>query len=207
MLPVLIRQFLFNQNSSNAPTGSRGCDVPIQSCPELDKDQRIFLHHSARATFFAPSDMSGLGGMRHERIRSVKSWRSGPARYDCVFMESDSSENGFSGLLVGRVFAFFHFTYLAQTYPCALIQWYSTVGDTPCDQTGLWMVEPDYNREGLPNLEVVHIDCLYRGAHLIGVTGDSRLPIIGFSSSNSLDAYSSFYINKYIDYHAHETAF
>lgn len=151
--------------------------------------------------------MSGLGGMRHERIRSVQSWRSGPARYDCVFMEGDSSENGFSGLLVGRVFAFFRFTHLAETYPCALIQWYSTVGAAPCDQTGLWMVVPDFDREGLPNLEVVHIDCLYRGAHLIGVTGDSRLPIKDFSSSDSLDAYSSFYINKYIDYHAHETAF
>ena len=118
------------------------------------------MHNSARATFFAPSDMSGLGGMRHEHIRSVKSWRGGAARYDCVFLEGDSSEAGFSGLLVWQVFMFFHFTYQARIYPCALIQWYSTVGDAPCDQTGLWMVEPDFDREGLPNLQVVHIDCL-----------------------------------------------
>lgn len=185
----------------------RGCDVLLDSCPELPDSQCIYLHHSACATFFAPSDLSGLGGMRHERIRSVKSWRGGPARYDCVFMEGDSEEEGFSGLLVGRVFMFFHFVHKSQMYECALIHWYSTVGDTPCDETGLWMVSPDFDREGSPNLEVIHIDCLYRGAHLIGVTGDLRLPTKDFSASDSLDAFRSFYINKYIDYHAHKTAF
>lgn len=145
--------------------------------------------------------------MRHERIRSVKSWRGGPARYDCVFMEGDSGQDGFPGLLIGRVFMFFHFFHQGQAYECALIQWYSTIGDARCDQTGLWMVEPDFDRVGSPNLEVVHVDCLYRGAHLIGVTGDSRLPKINFSSTDSLDAYSTFYVNKYIDYHTHEIAF
>ncbi|KAE9389658.1 hypothetical protein BT96DRAFT_959979 [Gymnopus androsaceus JB14] len=176
-----------------------GCDVPLGSCPELANNQRVYLHHSARATFFTPSDMSGLGGMRHEHIRSVRSWRGGPARYNC--------RGGFKGLLVGRVFMFFHFTHQSQSYECALIQWYSTVGVAPCDQTGLWMVEPNFNREGQPNLKVVHIDCLYCGAHLIGVTGDSCLPTKNFSSTDSLDAYSSFYVNKYVDYHAHEIAF
>lgn len=185
----------------------RGCNVPLGSCPELANNQHVYLHHLACATFFAPSDMSSLGGMHHEHIRSMRSWRGGPARYNCVFMEGDSSEEGFKGLLVGRVFMFFHFTHQSQSYECALIQWYSTVGVAPCDQTGLWMVEPNFNREGQPNLEVVHIDCLYRGAHLIGVTGDSRLPTKNFSSTDSLDAYSSFYVNKYVDYHAHEIAF
>lgn len=45
-LPILIRQFLYNQNNPDAPPGSRGCNVPIQSCPDLPDDQRIFLHHS-----------------------------------------------------------------------------------------------------------------------------------------------------------------
>ncbi|KAJ3980898.1 hypothetical protein F5890DRAFT_1575378 [Lentinula detonsa] len=206
-LPLIIRQFLYNQYNPDSPVGARACDVPIHSCPELAQDQCIFLHPSACATFFAPSDMSGLGGMRREHIRSVKSWRGGPARYDCVFMEGDSSGNGFSGLLVGRVFMFFRFTHQEQVFPCALIQWYSTVGNAPCDQTGLWIVEPDFNQEGLPSLEVVHVDCLYRSAHLIGVTGDTRLPVKGFGPSDSLDAFTSFYVNKYIDYHAHETVF
>ncbi|KAE9399458.1 hypothetical protein BT96DRAFT_957248 [Gymnopus androsaceus JB14] len=206
-LSILIRQFLFNQNNPDAPVGMRGCDVPLDSCPELPETQRIYLPHSACATFFAPSDLSGLGGMRHKHIRSVKSWRGGPARYNCVFMEGDSNEEGFSGLLVGRVFMFFHFAHQSQTYECALIHWYSTVGDTPCEETGLWMVDPDFDREGSPNLEVVHIDCLYHGAHLIGVTGDSRLPTKDSSTTDSLDAYSCFYVNKYVDYHAHEIAF
>jgi hypothetical protein len=167
----------------------------------------VFLHSSARVTFFAPSDMSGLGGMRHERIRATRSWRHGPARYDCVFMEGDQSQDGFRGLLVGRVFAFFRFRHHGRQYPCALVHWFSTVGDTPCEQTGMWQVEPDFNREGNPILEVIHLDCLYRGAHLIGVTCSHSVPEKGFTSADSLDKYRAFYINKYVDYHAHEIAF
>ncbi|KAF5343292.1 hypothetical protein D9758_016490 [Tetrapyrgos nigripes] len=206
-LPVLIRHFLYNQRYLDAPLGQRGCDVPINQCPNFLDDHPVYLHNSAQATFFAPSDMSGLGGMRRERLRAVKSWFGGAARYDCVFMEGDTLEDGFSGLLVGRVFMFFRFSFEGRVYPCALIHWFSTIGNGPCDLTGLWMVQPDFDREGNPNLEVIHLDCIYRGAHLIGITGDTHLPATGIAASDSLDAYEAFYVNKYIDYHAHEIAF
>ncbi|KAF5353600.1 hypothetical protein D9758_013775 [Tetrapyrgos nigripes] len=206
-LPVLIRHFLYNQRYPDAPLGQRGCDVPIDQCPNFLDDHPVYLHNSAQATFFAPSDMSGLGGMRRERLRAVKSWFGGAARYDCVFMEGDTLEDGFSGLLVGRVFMFFRFSFEGRVYPCALIHWFSTIGNGPCDLTGLWMVQPDFDREGNPNLEVIHLDCIYRGAHLIGITGDTHLPATGIAASDSLDAYEAFYVNKYIDYHAHEIAF
>ncbi|KAF5372219.1 hypothetical protein D9758_004938 [Tetrapyrgos nigripes] len=204
-LPILLRQFLYTQQ--HLANGPQGCNVPLASCPELERNQKVFLHNSAKATFFAPSDMSGLGGMRHERIRSTTSWRRGPSRYDCVFMEGDQQEDGFGGLLVGRVFAFLRFTHEGRRYPCALIHWFSTVGNTPCEQTGLWRVVPDFDRNGDPVLEVVHLDCLYRGAHLIGVTGSRFIPDKDFTSANSLDMYQGFYVNKYVDYHAHEIAF
>ncbi|KAK7450592.1 hypothetical protein VKT23_012902 [Stygiomarasmius scandens] len=206
-LPILIRQFLYNQRHLDMPDAPQGCDIPLDQCPELEKDQKIFLHSSARATFFAPSDLSGLSGMRHERIRATNTWYKGAARYDCVFMEGDAEKEGFQGLLVGRVFAFFRFRHFGRSYPCALVHWYSTVGDTPCPETGMWLVQPDFQRDGSPLLEVVHLDCLYRAAHLIGVTGDSRVPARDFSSSDSLDAYEAFYVNKYVDYHAHEVAY
>ncbi|KAF5314796.1 hypothetical protein D9758_018852 [Tetrapyrgos nigripes] len=162
-LPTLIRHFLYNQSHRDAPGGQRGCDVPLDRCPEIADDHPVYLHNSARATFFAPSDMSGLGGMRHERIRTVQSWFGGAARYDCVFMEGDTEEDGFSGLL------------------------------------------PDYGRDGSPNLEVVHLDCLYRGAHLIGISGDTRLPATGLAASDSLDAFEAFYLTMTLGKRANES--
>ncbi|KAF8222253.1 hypothetical protein L208DRAFT_607908 [Tricholoma matsutake] len=77
------------------------------------------------------------------------------------------------------------------------------VGEEPCNETGLWIVRPDFYRHK-PCLAVVHLDCMLRGAHLIGVAGDDFLPQEGFDFSPSLDSFKAFYVNKYIDYHAHE---
>ncbi|KAJ6563451.1 hypothetical protein B0H10DRAFT_1843668, partial [Mycena sp. CBHHK59/15] len=54
----------------------------------------------------APSDQSGIGGMHRERIRSVRSWRGGAPRRDCVFVEQDTTQPGFRGLYAARVIAF-----------------------------------------------------------------------------------------------------
>ncbi|KIL61333.1 hypothetical protein M378DRAFT_82595, partial [Amanita muscaria Koide BX008] len=45
----------------------------------------VYVYPSAVATYCAPSDLSGVGGMFREQIRSTHSWRSGPERRDCVF--------------------------------------------------------------------------------------------------------------------------
>ena len=44
--------------------------------------------------FTLTSDLSGIGGMRHERIRAVQSWRKGPPWYDCVFVVTDDMAEG-----------------------------------------------------------------------------------------------------------------
>jgi len=38
----------------------------IDGCPQFEGD--IKVHHSAIATFYAPSDLCGAGSMRRERI-------------------------------------------------------------------------------------------------------------------------------------------
>jgi hypothetical protein len=104
--------------------------------------------------------------LRHERIRSTKSWYNGAPRRDCVFIgNSDSEEPGFAGLHVARVLLFFSFNHDMLTYPCAFVHWFSTVGDTPCDETGMWMVEPDFIGSKRV-LGVIHLDTIMRGAHL-----------------------------------------
>lgn len=178
--------------------------VALDTCPEAPS--RIFMYPSAVAMFYAPSDLSGVGGMHRERIRAVSSWRKGPARYDCAFLEKDPGLAGFRGLHVVQVLLFFKFTLDKTEFPCALVSWFSPIGDDPCEDMGMWIVEPDLDAHGHRVTSVVHLDCILWGAHLIGVTGKEKVPR-KLQHSDSLDAYKAFYVNKYIDHHAHEIAF
>ena len=146
--------------------------------------------------------------MFRERIRAVPSWRKGPARYDTVFLsgDPDSILEGFRGLLVARVRLFLSVVHQKVIYPCALVAWYSTVGDDVCPNTGMWMVEPDYDATGRLMMSVVHLDTILRSAHLMGIAGDELIPkTVKFH--NSLDAFKAYYVNKYIDHHSHEIAY
>ncbi|KAJ6595383.1 hypothetical protein B0H10DRAFT_2179268 [Mycena sp. CBHHK59/15] len=199
----LIRRFLFDQFNPNAPIP--GGRIALSQCPDFS--ERIFLYNSARAVFYAPSDVSGIGGKHHERIRATKSWYRGPPRYDCVFLEHDKDLPGFRGLHAAHVCMLFRFKYRGIDYPCALIHWFSAQGNQPCPDTGMWIVTPDSVRGSRPSLAVVHLDCLLRSAHLIGVAGKEFIPIQNLDFSDSLDAFKAFYVNKYADHHAHEIAF
>ena len=59
---------------------------------------RIEVFNSAIATFRAPSDISGVTGMRCEHIRATPSWRNGPARYDTVLINSNPDVEAYTGL-------------------------------------------------------------------------------------------------------------
>ncbi|KAF8954137.1 hypothetical protein BDZ97DRAFT_1634965, partial [Flammula alnicola] len=125
-----------------------------------DISGKTYVYNSARAVFYAPSDLSGLGGLHHERIRSVSSWYGGAAHRDCIFVGNTDAEpdaEGFTNLHVARVFLFFSFNHDGVTYPCALVQWFSAVGDAPDEETTMWMVEPDFRRSKR-SLEVIHLD-------------------------------------------------
>ncbi|KAG2121642.1 hypothetical protein BD769DRAFT_1361146, partial [Suillus cothurnatus] len=55
---------------------------------------KISVFNSASSRFYAPSDLSGIGGMRVEHIRACPSWRNEHSRNDCVFINMDSSLPG-----------------------------------------------------------------------------------------------------------------
>ncbi|KAJ7099636.1 hypothetical protein C8R43DRAFT_1092365 [Mycena crocata] len=150
-LPSLIRRFLYSQDHPdlNIPLA----DVPIDDCPDAPSKVKVFP--SAVATFYAPSDQSGIGGLLRERIRAVRSWRGGAPRYDCIYVEQDAEQPGFRSLLAARVLLFMSFKYEGVDYPCALVTWFSTIGDDPCPDVGMWMVEPDLDDVGHP--EMLHL--------------------------------------------------
>ena len=163
--------------------------------------QKVYLYPSAVATYHAPSDLSGLGGMFRERIRSVQSWRNGPEWRDCIFVEHNPSLPGFRGMHTAQVLGFIKFKYDRITYPCAIVKWFSAIGDSPCPDMGMWMVHRDNDEP-----DVIHIDTIVRAAHLIGIAGNSTIPY-NLHYSDSLTAFKTFYVNKYIDYQAYEIAF
>ncbi|KAJ6610863.1 hypothetical protein B0H10DRAFT_2290441 [Mycena sp. CBHHK59/15] len=192
-LVPLICRFLYLQDNPNHDLNVPLSQVPLEDCPDAP-------------AFYAPSDQSGIRGMLHERIRAVWSWRGAAARHNCVFVEGDPDLPGFQGLLAARVLLFMSFKHRGIIYPCALVTWFSAIGDEPCPDVGMWMVKPDVDRRGERVMDIIHVDTILRGAHLIGIYGDSFLPR-HFRYSDTLDRFTAFYINKYTDHHANEIAF
>jgi hypothetical protein len=211
-LSDLVRKFLHFQENPQDDTD------PIylnpNACPEAWGVRRIRVFHSARAVFCAPSNPCGIGGMYHEVIRSTPMWSKcdiKAPRRDCVYVSNgaadlDAPPDGFRTLLVARVYLFFTFSLHATTYPCALIRWYSTLGDDPDPDTGMWIVQPENDANGYRNMAVVHIDSIMRGAHLLAIFGPDFVDH-SINFTQTLDAFSAFYANKYVDHHAHETVF
>ena len=50
---------------------------------------------------------------------------------------------------------------------------------------------------------MVHLDSIARGAHLLPVYGLGFLPE-DFQYAVSLDVFTSYFVNHYIDHHSHE---
>ncbi|KIM67665.1 hypothetical protein SCLCIDRAFT_20711 [Scleroderma citrinum Foug A] len=103
-LPELVQQFLCGQLYPDAhdPT-----TISHLECPGYHGN--ISIYNSASSTFYAPSDLSGVGGMRHEYIRATPAWRQDGPRYDCVFVITDPELEGMHGMDVARVLCFFAF--------------------------------------------------------------------------------------------------
>lgn len=203
-LPELVGHFLYNQHNPNASIQAADI-VDVSVLPVIEG--RVDVFNSAVATFRTPSDICGVNAMQRQRIHSCRSWYNGPARHDCVFAEKDPSLPGFQGLYVAQVILFFSITYCGQLYPCALVRWFAPISNEPCKSTGMWMVEPELDDDSSERLvSVIHLDSIMRAAHLIGVYGSQDIPH-HLKHTDSLVAFSAYYVNKFSDYHAYEIAY
>jgi len=174
-----------------------------EDCPEFFGHIRI--HHAATATFFAPSDLCGAGGMLREYIRSTPSYRGHP-RYDTVFVITDQSHqdsDGLHGIEVARVRLFFSFTYRDEHFVCALVNWFGRDDCVPDSDTGMWVVSPDEDDSGSLIYEVISVRSIARGAHLLPIFGTDSLPE-RFDYRLALDSFQSFFVNHFVDHRAHE---
>lgn len=198
----MVRKFLYDQLYPNSMIPSE--DVLPDSYPQIEDSEKIHVFNSAAATFRAPSDLSNINGMRREHIRATPSWRKSAARYDCVLINSHPELQGARGFEVARVFLFFSFRHCDKIYSCTLVQWFSFVGSEPDEDTGLWIVEPEFQDTGDPHLAVIHTDSIYRAVHLIPAYRTAEYISATLTMHSSLDTFRLFYANKFSDHQAFE---
>ncbi len=168
----------------------------------------VHVYHSATATFYSPSDISGIRGMCHECICATPSWHGYP-QYDCTLAVVNQHKPGFHGMNAVQVLLFFSFRHNGDEFPCTLVHWFNTYRHSPDPKTGLWIVRPDSHgatTRRTPILSIIHVDTLLRGTHLLPIFGSRPLPH-NFHHSCSLDCFEAFYINHYTDHHMHEIVF
>ncbi|KAL1724787.1 hypothetical protein EV714DRAFT_288235 [Schizophyllum commune] len=110
-----------------------------------------------------------------------------------MYVLQDNDEPGFYSLYTAHVMLFFSFHHEDIKYPCALV-------------LGLWIIEPDLSDNGQHIMDVIHVDAILHGAHLIGAAGRQKIPLC-FSHTDSMDCFKAFYVNKYADYHTFEIAY
>jgi hypothetical protein len=143
--------------------------------------------------------------MRQEVIRATPLWYKRTPRYDCVFINSNNELHGMRGMEVARTLCFFSFVYHGITYPCAFVHWFSYISGEPDEDTGMWMVAPDFDNTGDPVVAVIHIDCIFRAVHLVPIFGNEVVQD-DITHANSLDSFKGFYVNRFVDYHAFHIA-
>lgn len=196
-----LRRFLQTQRDPDGPNPDH---IPLEECPYVWNGERIDVYHCATATFYAPSELAGPGGMHREKIRATPRWWRQHPRYDTVLVSLDRDALGMDGMTVARVRCFFAYRDEDIVHECALVEWFILDDDEPDPVTGMWILRPDIHEDGTRVTDIISLESIVRACHLAPVYGTTRLPH-GFHYADSLDAFRRFYVNWYIDYHAHET--
>ncbi|KAF9232417.1 hypothetical protein BU15DRAFT_90655 [Melanogaster broomeanus] len=166
-LPTLIHCFLYDQLHATHIDLRLMCH-----CGNASLQGRVDVFHSALATFFAPSDLSGTGGMHHEHIRAT------PSCTDSI-----------NGMDIAESSAFFLPIPQARRSLC--------IGSRPDNTTGLWMVHPSFEDDGLRELSVIHLDTIFHAVHLLPIFGNSDSIHPAVNLHNSLDTFKGYYVNKF----------
>ena len=156
-LTCLIQEFIYEQQ----PPSSNAHD--IANLPQFY--EKITIHTTAIATFHAPSNLSGIGGMKCECIHAVAHWQKCPGHYNTMFINTasnnTSNNNGDSAVCrilsldVAQAHLFFSFALDGVKYQCALVHWFSHTIDMPHNVTGIHAVKPDCLPNSQPSTAVI----------------------------------------------------
>src|SRR5258708_6022658 len=133
----LTRRFLHDQIHPDGPSAN---DIMLEECPEIHT--KISVFSSATATFYAPSDESGIRGMRREHIWSTHSWRNQGLWRDCVLVVEDETKPGIKGLTPVRIRMFFSFFFPGKVFTCAFFSGFKKSGTHPSTKPTLRTANP-----------------------------------------------------------------
>jgi hypothetical protein len=194
-LSEIIRRYLWGVLNGDAQQPLNPSELPPFASP-------IKVFHSAVARFYAPSNVCGAGGMYMERIRSNPEWRGEHARRDTVFVATGEGSS-MLGLTIARVLLFFSFRYHDVVHECALVNWFERVSDMPDEVTGLWVVQPEYDLQHRRTVEVISVDSIVRGCHLLPNYGTRALEE-DFTYHYALTSFCSYFVNSFVDNHTHQ---
>jgi len=105
---------------------------------------------------------------------------------------------------VWLLFSYFD-PYHDKDVPCALVTWFIHQDDNPeCDEvTRMWKLQREQSIDGQHPIQVIHLNTILHGAHLLPCYGKGFLPV-ELKYTNALDTWISYFVNQFIDNHAHE---
>jgi hypothetical protein len=80
-----------------------------------------------------------------------------------------------------------------------LITWFIHPDDAsePDKVTGMWKLCPECDENGEHPVQVIHLDTILRGAHLLPCYGEGFLPT-DLKYSDALDAWDFYFVNQFI---------
>jgi hypothetical protein len=58
-----------------------------------------------------------------------------------------------------------------------------------------------------PQMNAIHLDSIFRAAHLTAVVEEQHLPRYGLDYAHSFDAFNVFFVNECADHRLHEILF
>ena len=167
--------------------------VGLPPAKQLDLSSKINIYTSAIAIFHAPSDIYGIHGMAREQVHVTPRWgKFQVPHYNMTFVVTNPDIPGMGGLDIARVKFSFSFEHCNRTYPCALVHWFSKIGEEPDVNTGMWQVEPDFDAEGEPLHAVIHIDTMIHAVHLLSEPDGPLSASVTYVSAP--DLFVSFYM-------------
>jgi len=104
------------------------------------KDPNVSVVSSVTSTYFAPSNWCGITGVKRELMHAMPSWRKNSPCYDTVLVRTGLLP-GPHGLSVAQLCFLFSFSIAGTCHKVALVEWFTYIGNSPDEDTGMWVVE------------------------------------------------------------------
>jgi hypothetical protein len=193
----------------------RSSTVPRKRRRDEDIEERwgrldIHVHQHMSLTYPTVHDPSQL---IREVLRSTRAWLYGqnkdwkkPRRDTALFRygHEEADQSTMANRRVGRVLLLFKVCepWGTEDLSLAYVQWFQTVAFDKV--SGMFRVKKMTGRDGF---EVVEIDTIERGAHLIPCFKGLDTQMADGRSTPALDTYNEFWFNNQIDEHAYNTIY